>query len=426
MQNRKNLLLKEKTIRQNRIWVRIANTCNNKCIFCLDSNTHNWTLVKGDVIRKQIKQWYKKWSENRVIISWWEASINPKFVEYIKYAKTLGYDRVQTVTNGNMFAVPSFCKKVFDAGLEEVTFSFHWHNSQLHDFLVDTKGAFKKSLKGLIYIKKYYPNIIINIDIVVNKINIKYLSDIIKFFIRLWVYEYDILQIIPFGRGYNDNKQKLFYDLENYSEELIKTWKLSKIPWMYMWTNRFPAEAFEWYEDLIQDPRKIKSEVMWEWRHHFEPFILSWWKKLQKCYGDTCNYCFQKQYCNDFIKNQNKDKLKLNWKYFILKGEEFPSNIYDKYWDDRKDFLDFLNKKVKKGYKLINVPKCLQWTWIYETYNDLKEENSIEDYTYKYIKNLYRKKSLRCKKCIYNDRCEWIHINFIRSYWFKILKPIKK
>jgi hypothetical protein len=31
---------------------------------------------------------------------------------------------------------------------------------------------------------------------------------------------------------------------------------------MNIWTNRFPVEAFEGYEDLIQDPRKIKSEIM--------------------------------------------------------------------------------------------------------------------------------------------------------------------
>jgi hypothetical protein len=49
----------------------------------------------------------------------------------------------------------------------------------------------------------------------------------------------------------------------------------------------------------------------------------------------------------------------------------------------------------------------------------------LEDYTYKYIKNLYRKKSLRCKTCKYDKKCEGIHINFIRSYWFEILEPIK-
>jgi tRNA A37 methylthiotransferase MiaB len=37
MQNNQNLISKEKTQKQNRIWVRIAFACNNRCIFCLDS-----------------------------------------------------------------------------------------------------------------------------------------------------------------------------------------------------------------------------------------------------------------------------------------------------------------------------------------------------------------------------------------------------
>ena len=421
MPNKTNLLQKEKTQKQNRIWVRIASSCNNKCIFCLDSNAHDWTFVDNDIVKKQIKEGFKEWYENRVIISWWEASIDPKFAEYIKYAKDLGYDRVQTVTNGNMFALKSFTDKVFDAGLEEVTFSFHGHNTKLHDYLVDTKWAFMKSLKWLIYIKKYYPNIIINIDIVVNKINIPYLPEIIKYFIKFWIYEYDILQIVPFWRGFHEHKDKLFYNLEDYSDKLIETWKLSRIPWMYMWTNRFPAEAFEWYEDLIQDPRKIKSEVMGEWRHHFEPFIISWWKKLQECYGKACDVCFQNQYCNDFIKNQYKSKI-IKKDSYILKWEEFPSDVYKKYWETKEDFINYLNSK---NLEIINVPKCLWWTWIFETYNDIKEENTIEDYTEKYINTLYRKKSLRCKKCKYYNECEWLHINFIRSYWFSILKLIE-
>jgi MoaA/NifB/PqqE/SkfB family radical SAM enzyme len=55
----------------------------------------------------------------------------------------------------------------------------------LHDYLVATPGAFQKSLKGLIYVKKYYPNVIVNIDIVVNKVNVRFLPDIVKFFMRL-------------------------------------------------------------------------------------------------------------------------------------------------------------------------------------------------------------------------------------------------
>jgi len=422
MKNKKNLLDKEKTTKQNRIWVRISSACNNKCNFCLDSDAQNWTLVDEQIVKNKIKEWFKEWYENRVIISWWEASINPKFPEYIRYAKELGYDRVQTVTNGNMFAVGSFCDKVISAWLEEITFSFHGHNPTLHDYLVVTPWAFKKSLKGLIYIKKNYPDIIINIDIVVNKINIKYLPDIVKFFMKLWVYEYDILQIIPFWRWFSENKNKLFYNIQDNIEPLHKTWELSKVDWMYMWTNRFPVEAFEGYEDLIQDPRKIKSEVMWEGYNGFEKFIKSNWINKTDCFWEACDVCFQKQYCHDFIDNTKNEKLDYNSDYKVIGWEEFPSIVYEKYWENSNAFNEYL-KWINK--KLINIPKCLWWEWIYQTYNDIKEENTLEDYTYKYIKDLYRKKSLRCKECKYDNKCKWIHINFIRSYWFSIMNPIK-
>jgi MoaA/NifB/PqqE/SkfB family radical SAM enzyme len=423
MENKINLLSKEKTTKQNRIWVRISSACNNKCNFCLDSEAQNWTLVDEKIVKNKIKEWFKEGFENRVIISWWEASINPKFADYISYARELGYDRVQTITNGNMFARESFCDKVIDAWLEEITFSFHWHTPMLHDYLVVTPWAFKKSLKWLIYIKKNHPNIIINIDIVVNKINIKYLSDIVKFFMKLWVYEYDILQIIPFWRGFLENKNKLFYNIEENIESLHKTWELSKVDWMYMWTNRFPAEAFEWYEDLIQDPRKIKSEVMWEAYDSFSRFIKNNWTKKTSCFWEACDVCFQKQYCHDFLDKINNKKLNYNSEYRVINWEEFPSLVYKKYWESWEKFKNHL-KLINK--KLVNIPKCLWWEGIYQTYNDLKEETSLEDYTYKYIKDLYRKKSLRCKKCKHNKKCEWIHINFIRSYWFSILEPVIK
>jgi len=423
MENKQNLLSKEKTLKQNRVWVRIAAACNNKCVFCLDSDVQNWVLIRDEIIREKIKNWFKYWFENRVIISWGEASINPKFSEYIKYAKKIWYDRVQTVTNGNMFHSFDFCKKVIDAWLEEVTFSFHGHNSILHDYLVATPGAFKKSLKWLLNIKKYFPKVIINIDIVVNKVNVEFLPDIVNFFMRFWVYEYDILQIIPFWRWFSEYRNKLFYDIWTNIKYLQKTWELSKIPGMYMWTNRFPAEAFEWYEDLIQDPRKIKSEVMWEAYDMFEKFIKSSSEIKPNCYGEACDYCFQKDYCHSFISNVNTKKLNQEQDELIILGEEFPSEVYEKYWETG---IEFKNKLKSYNKSLINIPRCLWWTGIYQTYNDIQYENTLEDYTYKYIKNLYRVKSLNCSKCEYNDECKWIHINFIRSYWFKILEAIKK
>lgn len=423
MENKQNLIAKEKTTKQNRVWVRISAACNNICIFCLDSDAQDGKLIPEEKVKTEIREGFKKWYENRVIISWWEASINPKFPDYIRYAKELGYDRVQTVTNGNMFAIEKFCQKVFDAGLQEVTFSFHGHTSNLHDYLVATPWAFQKSLKGLIHIKKYYPHIIVNIDIVVNKVNVDYLPDIVRFFMKLGVYEFDILQIIPFGRGFKEYKDILFYNISEHKKSLTETWKLSRVKGMYMWTNRFHVEAFEWFEDLIQDPRKIKSEVMGESIEMFEPFILSEWSLKPECFWERCKYCFLQQYCHWYIASISQPKLDYTENEIIIQWEEFPSQVYTKYWKTSSEFQNYL-KQMSDNHTLINVPKCLSGSWKYQNYTDILDERSLSDYTQKYIKNLYRKKSLRCNECKYNSSCEGVHINFIRSYWFSILQPI--
>jgi tRNA A37 methylthiotransferase MiaB len=55
MPTKTTLISKEPTTKQNRIWVRISSTCNNKCVFCLDSNAHNGTFTDENEVKKQIK-----------------------------------------------------------------------------------------------------------------------------------------------------------------------------------------------------------------------------------------------------------------------------------------------------------------------------------------------------------------------------------
>ncbi len=59
MPNQENLLAKENTQKQNRIWVRISAACNNKCIFCLDSDAQNGKLIDEDIVKKEIREGFK-------------------------------------------------------------------------------------------------------------------------------------------------------------------------------------------------------------------------------------------------------------------------------------------------------------------------------------------------------------------------------
>ena len=44
----------ENTPKQNRHWVRISAVCNNKCLFCLDSNAQNGNFIDDIEVRKTI------------------------------------------------------------------------------------------------------------------------------------------------------------------------------------------------------------------------------------------------------------------------------------------------------------------------------------------------------------------------------------
>lgn len=404
--------------RKNHKWIRISNVCNNKCLFCLDTDSQDGTFIDEQEIKRQIRTWHERGSFNKITLSGWEASINPRFSEYIAFAKTVWFDKIQTITNWVKFANLDFCRTLIQAWLNEITFSLHGHTSILHDYLTWVPGSFDSAIKWLINIKKHFPETIVNIDIVLNKVNIDFIPDIIKFYNKFGVYEFDLLQIIPFWRAVI-NESILFYDPSQKQDIFEQIGVLSENPRMRIWTNRLSPEILEWHEHLIQDPDKIKSEILWEGRDQFDDFFKT--KTPPDCYKKRCHICFLRDFCENIIHQKESTKSSVK-DPFILSGEGGIEDVCQKYWDIKEDFMAFL-QGIKKP--ILNLPKCLGWTGIYETYNDIKKASTIEDYTEKYISDLYRKKSLRCKDCTYNTDCEWIHINFIRSYGFGILQPMK-
>ena len=424
---------------ENRVWVRIINACNSACIFCLDSDSHDLRIIDEKEIQTKIKDSYKPWLYNKIIISGWEASIDPRFLSFLSYARDIWYERIQTITNWQRFSNPEFMAEAVRNWLQELTFSIHWHTSKLHDFLTWIPGSFDKAISALVEIKKNHPQIIVNIDIVLNRLNIDFLPDIIRFFMKFDVYEYDLLQVIPFGRAYK-NGSKLFYDMTSKKKIFDEIWKLSLIPWMHIWTNRLSPEILEWYEHLIQDPLKIKSEVLWEAREQFEGYIKK--KSIPECKWERCRMCILSDFCEmidhlddetliwkkTFIWWKGSEIVKQECEYICLRWEKDLETIKSKYWNDWKAFMDYISSIANpSGAKFVNIPKCIRKednVLEFENPSDLWVWRDLEKLTASYITDLNRKKSLRCNDCIYNWSCKWIALNFIRAYGFSILNPI--
>lgn len=377
-----NINQRELTAQTKRHWVRLTRACNNHCIFCLDKEAQDGTYFSLEEITVDLNKGRKS-GIKRVVLSGGEPAIHPQFLDIVRIARKSGYEHIQVITNGRMFAYPEFLRQAVKNGLLEITFSMHGHTSKLHDRQTQIPGSFRQSLTGLINALKI-KNLIISVDVVINKINVKHLADILKFFINLGVYEFDLLQIIPFGRAW-DNRDKVFYNLDKYHTHLKQAFQLSKNPNLHIWTNRFPPKYLEGFEDLIQHPVKLYDEIGGR-RDMFDEFLNNG-KKLD-CRGERCSYCFLENLCRDLAELKEKGKLV---------SHDYPPCL-----------------KESKGSR---GPKE------YAEYILKENNNDIFKFLSFYIKHRYSIKGIRCERCKFNDRCAGIQCDYIRKHGFQTLKP---
>ncbi len=249
----------EEAAHEKRNWVRLTFDCNNHCVFCLDTLTHDGVMRDRDEVKTQILDGRKAGAQ-RLILSGGEPTMHPSFVDFIRLGRQAGYRKIQTVTNGRRFMYPGFLSRCLDAGLDEITFSLHGPNAKIHDALVGVKGAFEQESQGL---KNALADgrPIVNVDIVINRGNVRHLHAMLTLFYSWGVREFDLLQVIPFGNAFREGKDILFYDLGQMRSYLLEAFEWAKRPDVHLWLNRFPPPHLEGYEHLIQDPYKLNDEV---------------------------------------------------------------------------------------------------------------------------------------------------------------------
>jgi pyruvate-formate lyase-activating enzyme len=286
---------REAAAHEHKNWVRLTNDCNNHCIFCLDTHAHDGTVRPAMDVKVQIIEGRKK-GATRLILSGGEPTIHPAFLELVKLGKRAGYRRIQTVTNGRMFAYPEFLARAAEAGLGEITFSLHGHTPKLHDALVGVPGAFEQEVAGLRSALSS-GRFIVNVDVVINGVNVKHLPDMLETFMEWGVRELDLLQVIPFGNAWGPARHKLFYELAGHEEALARAFAMTRRPDVHVWLNRFPPAWAEGFEELIQDPHKLHDEV----RGRGEEFdrYLALGQKLDCREPERCRHCYLQPLCDD-------------------------------------------------------------------------------------------------------------------------------
>ena len=249
---------RERAAHRGRRWIRLTTACNSDCLFCLDSSTPRDRHTPLAAVRRELEQGRRDGAD-KVVLSGGEGTLHPDYLEILRAARELGYQRVQAVSNGGRLADRGFYERCVQAGLDEVTFSLHGHDATLHEGLTRTRGSFARIVKAIARAARD-DRVVCNIDVVLCRPNVGALDRIVELGISLGVTEFDLLHVIPQGRAW-ENREALLYDPADHLEALHKVLRLARHPSYVIWTNRLPARWLEGLEELIQAPAKIHDEV---------------------------------------------------------------------------------------------------------------------------------------------------------------------
>lgn len=408
------------TYNESKKWVSITGLCNNNCLFCLDRDRKDKYHKSYDEVIKTIDDGIKEGCQ-RLVLSGGEPTIHPDIVDFVKYGKEVGYKKIQIITNGRMFASKKFSDKIVEAGLDEVTFSIHGHNAELHDSLTNVKGSFIQAIKGLLYLRKN-TNLILNLDVCVNKLNYRFILDILKFFVeKMAILEINFMNLVPFGNAWL-NKDLLFYTYEEVLPFLRQSIDYSKHNNVYLWFSRFPSKYFERYEQYIEDTNKLYDDLLGMGKDALVN---------KPCKGERCYFCGVQSVCNlfnqdnniDYINNIEEDRLGIS--YSVGNRRCFSFFIDNNFCLD-KDKLKVNLEIDWDSYDAISgIPFCFVPALYHDKLvNDIVYESLDFNKRAKEISSKAKTKSLRCQDCKYNNVCDGVYVEYIRKFGFSRIKPI--
>lgn len=285
------VLARESAATEERHWVRLTRRCNTRCVFCHDAERQDGTVVSLDEVVADIRAGRER-GATRLVLSGGEPTVHPRFLAAVEAGRAAGYRWVQVITNGRMCAYPRFVERAAAAGIDEATVSIHGHTPELHDGLVGVPGAFAQAIAGVRNLRR--AGRVVSVDVVVCKPNVRHLPDILRFLLSLGIREFDLLHLVPFGRGFDEHRGDLFYDHAREQPRILEALAIARMPGVHVWTNRWPAPLLEGAEHLIQDPHKILDEVRGT-REGLEAYLAT--GSGPRCRGERCGHCFLEGFC---------------------------------------------------------------------------------------------------------------------------------
>jgi MoaA/NifB/PqqE/SkfB family radical SAM enzyme/radical SAM superfamily enzyme YgiQ (UPF0313 family) len=142
--------------------ISLTTFCNAACPFCcvLDIlNRPELNPTDAQVIERMVESR----AEGCTILGFTggEPTVHPRFAEFCRRGRELGYESITINTNGIQFKSRAWTEAALDAGLSHIDFSIHGEDAEMHDAMMARPGAFEAFRRGMSHLRelsaKYRP-----------------------------------------------------------------------------------------------------------------------------------------------------------------------------------------------------------------------------------------------------------------------------
>jgi His-Xaa-Ser system radical SAM maturase HxsC len=268
--------------------ILLTTRCNHYCLMCSQPPTtedDSWIFSETMNLLEMIPDTTKVMG-----YSGGEPTLyGDDFVRLIKKTKDyLPNTVIDVLTNGRAFSDYSFSKKIETANHPNCTFGIplYSYDPVNHDYIVQARGAFDETIKGIVNLKKC--NQRVEIRIVIHKQTIKDLIETCSYIARNLLFVDHValmgLEITGFTRA---NLDKLWIDPYEYKDILSKAVNI---------LNSYKIETSVYNHQICT----VNNDVM----ENYHQSISDWKNE----YVEECEGCTKRNHCGGFFSSSKKYK----------------------------------------------------------------------------------------------------------------------
>ncbi|MCC6551792.1 MAG: radical SAM protein [Polyangiaceae bacterium] len=183
-----------------KVIMNVTYKCNNRCTFCA---TGTRTQFDGDLERqRELLVKYRKLGVTLLDLDGGEPTLNPNLLTLIRFARRIGYEKVNVTTNARMASYDDFAGKLVRSGVTSVLVSIHGPDAQTHAQNVGVAEAFDQTCAGARNLVRLAPpGVELGANITITKSNHRKLRDVAELVLSLGLRWFNLQFLTPFGRA---------------------------------------------------------------------------------------------------------------------------------------------------------------------------------------------------------------------------------